>query len=55
MLVGEGTESVGTEMDEGLHVLLCESAGGCTSSVSDRDWRGDKKIVSKSDSPTLPW
>lgn len=25
MLVGEGTECVGTEVDEGLHVLFCES------------------------------
>ena len=29
MLVGEGAESVGAEVDEGFHVLFCEAAGGC--------------------------
>ena len=29
MLVGEGAESVGAEVDEGFHVLFCEASGGC--------------------------
>lgn len=28
MLVGEGTESVGTEVDEGFHVVFGEAAEG---------------------------
>lgn len=28
VLVGEGAEGVGAEVDEGFHVLLCEAAGG---------------------------
>ena len=29
VLVGEGAESVGAEVDEGFHVVFCEAAGGC--------------------------
>jgi len=28
VLVGEGTESVGTEVDEGFHVVFGEAVGG---------------------------
>lgn len=34
VLVGEGTEGVGAEVDEGFHVLLCEPGRGCCPRVS---------------------
>ncbi len=39
MLVGQRTESVGAEVDEGLHVVFCESAGGCIEESVDRSWK----------------